>query len=36
MNVLIVDDEPLAREGMLLLLREEPSISTVAQARNGA
>jgi two-component system LytT family response regulator len=36
MNVLIVDDEPLAREGMQLLLREEPSISAVAQARNGA
>jgi len=36
MNVLIVDDEPLAREGMQLLLREEPSISVVAQARNGA
>jgi two-component system LytT family response regulator len=36
MNVLIVDDEPLAREGMLLLLREEPSISAVAQARNGS
>jgi len=35
MNVLIVDDEPLAREGMLLLLREEPAISAVAQARNG-
>ena len=35
MNVLIVDDEPLAREGMQLLLREEPSISAVAQARNG-
>jgi two-component system LytT family response regulator len=35
MNVLIVDDEPLAREGMLLLLREEESVSGVAQARNG-
>jgi len=35
MNVLIVDDEPLAREGMLLLLREESSVSSVAQARNG-
>jgi len=35
MNVLIVDDEPLAREGMLMLLREEPSITTVVQARNG-
>ena len=36
MNVLIVDDEPLAREGMVLLLREEASISGVTQARNGA
>ena len=36
MKVLIVDDEPLAREGMALLLREEASISGVAQARNGA
>jgi two-component system, LytTR family, response regulator len=35
MNVLIVDDEPLAREGLLLLLREDPSITAVAQARNG-
>jgi two-component system LytT family response regulator len=35
MNVLIVDDEPLAREGMQLLLREEPSITAVSQARNG-
>jgi len=36
MNVLIVDYEPLAREGMVLLLREEASISGVTQARNGA
>jgi two-component system LytT family response regulator len=35
MNVLIVDDEPLAREGMVLLLAEEPEIASVAQARNG-
>ena len=35
LNVLIVDDEPLAREGMQLLLREEPSVTTIAQARNG-
>jgi two-component system LytT family response regulator len=36
MNVLIVDDEPLAREGMQLLLKEEPSITSVTEARNGA
>src|SRR4051812_7846054 len=36
MNVLIVDDEPLAREGMLMLLREEPSVTAIAQARNGS
>ena len=36
MNVLIVDDEPLAREGMQLLLKEESSITSVNEARNGA
>ncbi|MEO8061383.1 MAG: LytTR family DNA-binding domain-containing protein [Pseudomonadota bacterium] len=36
MNVLIVDDEPLAREGIALLLRDEASVSGMAQARNGA
>lgn len=36
MNTLIVDDEPLAREGMVLLLQEESAIKSVAQARNGA
>jgi len=36
MNVLIVDDEPLAREGMQLLLKEEPEITSVTEARNGA
>src|SRR4051812_29403140 len=36
MNVLIVDDEPLAREGMRLLLKDEPGISSIAEARNGA
>ena len=36
MNVLIVDDEPLAREGMTLLLRDEASITSIAEARNGA
>jgi two-component system LytT family response regulator len=36
MNVLIVDDEPLAREGMVLLLKDETGIAGVALARNGA
>jgi two-component system LytT family response regulator len=36
MNVLIVDDEPLAREGMSLLLKDESSVSAIAEARNGA
>ncbi len=35
MNVLIVDDEPLAREGMALLLKDEAGITGVVQARNG-
>ena len=36
MKVLIVDDEPLAREGIVLLLGEEPGVGSIAQARNGA
>jgi two-component system, LytTR family, response regulator len=36
MNVLIVDDEPLAREGMVMLLREEAAVTAVTQARNGS
>jgi two-component system LytT family response regulator len=35
MNVLIVDDEPLAREGLRLLLADE-SIHAITEARNGA
>ena len=35
MNVLIVDDEPLAREGIALLLRDETTVTGMAQARNG-
>jgi two-component system, LytTR family, response regulator len=35
MNVLIVDDEPLAREGLLLLLEGEPGVAAVEHARNG-
>ena len=36
MNVLIVDDEPLARAGMRMLLEEEPAITSIGEARNGA
>jgi two-component system LytT family response regulator len=36
MNVLIVDDEPLARAGMRMLLEEESGIAAIAEARNGA
>jgi two-component system LytT family response regulator len=36
MRVLVVDDEPLAREGMRLLLADEPAVTQVAEARNGA
>ena len=36
MNVLIVDDEPLARAGMRMLLEEESAITSIGEARNGA
>jgi two-component system, LytTR family, response regulator len=36
MNVLIVDDEPLARAGMRMLLEEEKAITSIGEARNGA
>jgi two-component system, LytTR family, response regulator len=36
MNVLIVDDEPLAREGLRILLADEPGIDGIAEARHGA
>jgi two-component system LytT family response regulator len=36
MKVLIVDDEPLAREGMKLLLKDEAAVASIAEARNGA
>jgi two-component system, LytTR family, response regulator len=36
MNVLIVDDEPLARQGLRMLLAEEPRITSIEEARNGA
>ncbi len=35
-RVAIVDDEPLAREGVRLLLESDPEIDIVAEAGNGA
>jgi two-component system LytT family response regulator len=35
-TTLVVDDEPLAREGLLLLLARDPEIGTVHQAADGA
>ena len=35
LSVLIVDDEPIAREGLKLLLGRQPRVESVAEARNG-
>jgi two-component system LytT family response regulator len=35
LKVLIVDDEPLAREGLKMLLSGDPQVDTVREARNG-
>jgi two-component system LytT family response regulator len=35
LSVLIVDDEPLAREGLRMLLAEDPEVSAIREARNG-
>ena len=35
LSVLVVDDEPLAREGLKLLLARQPQVESVAEARNG-
>lgn len=35
MRVIIVDDEPLAREGVELLLKQEPDVELVGVCRNG-
>ncbi|MES3008977.1 MAG: LytTR family DNA-binding domain-containing protein [Pseudomonadota bacterium] len=35
-RTLIVDDEPLAREGLLLLLENEPDIDVIQQCGNGS
>jgi two-component system LytT family response regulator len=34
-TTLIVDDEPLAREGLRMLLAEDPEIAAIREARNG-
>ncbi|MEJ7598089.1 MAG: LytTR family DNA-binding domain-containing protein [Kofleriaceae bacterium] len=36
MRVLVVDDEPLARDGMRILLAEHPDLELVGEAGNGA
>lgn len=35
LTVLLVDDEPLAREGLRMLLALDPDIATILEARNG-
>ena len=35
LKVLVVDDEPLARDGLKLLLGRQPGIESVSEARNG-
>src|SRR5262245_50986721 len=35
LKVLIADDEPLAREGLKILLDADPQVETVHEARNG-
>ena len=35
LSVLVVDDEPIAREGLKLLLGRQPQVGSVAEARNG-
>ena len=35
LRVLVVDDEPLARQGLTLLLGHQPQVESVSEARNG-
>ena len=35
LTVLIVDDEPLAREGLRMLLADDPEIAVIHEAKNG-
>ena len=34
-KILIVDDEPLAREGLRMLLSEDPDVCAISEAKNG-
>ena len=35
LKVIVVDDEPLARKGMLVRLREFPELEVIAECSNG-
>lgn len=35
LRILVVDDEPLAREGLKLLLGRQPEVKSISEARNG-
>ncbi|MGB6691910.1 MAG: LytTR family DNA-binding domain-containing protein [Terracidiphilus sp.] len=35
LSILVVDDEPIAREGLKLLLSRQPQVESVSEARNG-
>src|SRR5262245_29167774 len=35
LNTLIVDDEPLAREGLRMLLSEDPDVEGIQEAKDG-
>jgi two-component system, LytTR family, response regulator len=35
LSILVVDDEPLAREGLKLLLSRQPKVESISEARNG-
>src|SRR6202011_147258 len=35
LTVLVVDDEPLARQGLRMLLGRQPQVESVSEARNG-
>ena len=35
LTTLVVDDEPLAREGLRMLLSKDPDISSIHEAKDG-